>query len=320
MKITIEKNIDKRLDIYLTNYLDYSRNQIADIIDNALVLINGKKQKSSYKLKTNDVLEYDENEIEAFLNPDKELKPFEFKLDIKYEDDDLIVLNKPKGILTHPTKYEKEKTIANALVYHCGGNLANINSQRAGIVHRLDKNTAGLMIAVKNDKYYSDIANQIKNKTLIRKYKAIVLGSPFGKKEGTINKSLVHYMKDNVKMLTVENEDEGLKAITKYKVLEEFKGASLVELELKTGRTHQIRVHMASTNHPVFGDTLYGAKSFMINEFYNLKTQEQLLQSYYISFEHPSLKKRMEFCLKENEFSEDFIKVLKFLRSKKNEH
>ena len=153
MKITIEKNIDKRLDIYLTNYLDYSRNQIADIIDNALVLINGKKQKSSYKLKTNDVLEYDENEIEAFLNPDKELKPFEFKLDIKYEDDDLIVLNKPKGILTHPTKYEKEKTIANALIYHCGGNLANINSQRAGIVHRLDKNTAGLMIAVKNDKH-----------------------------------------------------------------------------------------------------------------------------------------------------------------------
>ena len=104
MKITIEKNIDKRLDIYLTNYLDYSRNQIADIIDNALILVNGKKQKSSYKLKANDVLEYNESDLEAFLNPDKELKPFEFKLDIRYEDDNLIILNKPKGILTHPTK------------------------------------------------------------------------------------------------------------------------------------------------------------------------------------------------------------------------
>ena len=172
------------------------------------------------------------------------------------------------------------------------------------------------MIAIKNDEVYKNISDQIKQKILIRKYRAIVLGAPFEEKTGTINKPLLHYMKDNVKMV-IAKENEGIDAVTNYKVLEEYKGASLIELELKTGRTHQIRVHMSSINHPIFGDSLYGAKSYMINEFYNLKTNEQLLQSYYISFTHPKTNKRMEFELNENEYSEDFIKVLKFLRSKK---
>lgn len=313
MKIVIENDIVKRLDNYLSDYICCSRNKISAIIDEGLVLVNKKNTKSSYKLKKKDIVEFNLDKINSFLNSKKPLVPWEFKLDIRYEDDDIIILNKPKNILAHPTKFEKGKTLVNALFFHCGKNLANMDTLRAGIVHRLDKNTAGLMIIVKNDEIYDNIANQIKEKTLIRKYRAIVLGANFKNKHGTINKPLVHYMKDNVKMMV---SNEGQKAVTDYTVLEEYRGASYLELQLQTGRTHQIRAHLASINHPVFGDSLYGAKGFMINEFYNLKTTEQLLQSYYISFFHPVKKKRVEFFLKEEEFSEDFIKVLKFLRSK----
>lgn len=312
MEILINENINKRLDVFLKDCLNFSRNQITSLIENNFIFVNKKCQKPSYKLKQNDLIEYEEDKISDFLNPNTKLLPYEYNLDIKYEDDYIIVLNKPKELLTHPTKFENQKTLSNILLYHCKNNLANINSSRPGIVHRLDKNTSGLMIAVKKDEVFENIKNQIKEKTLIRKYKAIALGN-FTEKQGTIDKPLVHYIKDTVKMTV---SDKGLEAITNYKVLEEFKGASLVELELKTGRTHQIRAHLSSINHPIFGDSLYGAKSFMINEFYNLKTTEQLLQSYYISFSHPKTKERMEFCLNEEEFSPDFVKVLKFLRSK----
>lgn len=311
MEILINENINKRLDVFLLDYFDCSRNQIVSLIENNFIFVNKKNQKPSYKLKQNDFVEYEEEKISDFLNKPKKLLPYEFELDIKYEDDYIVVLNKPKELLTHITKFENQKTLANILLYHCK-NLANMDSSRPGIVHRLDKNTSGLMIAVKKDEVFEDIKNQIKDKTLIRKYKAIALGN-FEEKQGTINKPLVHYIKDTVKMTV---SDKGLEAVTNYKILEEFKGATLVELELKTGRTHQIRAHLSSINHPIFGDSLYGAKSFMINEFYNLKTIEQLLQSYYISFVHPKTKERMEFSLSEDEFSKDFIKVLNFLRSK----
>ncbi len=310
MEIRANQNdINKRLDTYLN---DVSRSKAAQAINKGLIKVNNKIQKPSYKIKTDDVISYDENELKEFLNPSKDYSGYDFKLDILYEDDDILIINKPKEILTHPTKHENLKTISNALIFHCGkDNLSDASgSDRLGIVHRLDKNTAGLMIAVKNNKAHNNISSQIKNKTLKRKYKAIALGN-FEQKEGVIDKPLVHYFKDDVKMTV---QDNGLSAVTNYKVLEQFKGAALVELELKTGRTHQIRAHLASINHPVFNDSLYGAKSFMRNEFYNLKTIEQLLQSYYISFIHPSTNKFMEFELKEEEYSRDFIKVLNFLR------
>jgi len=306
---TNEVNINKRLD---TVFRDYPRSKISLAIEKGIIKVNQKIQKPSYKLKKEDIIFYDENELNSFLNPDDELSAYNFKLDIKYEDDDILIINKPKEILTHPTKYERIKTISNALVFHCGkDNLSDVSGRdRLGIVHRLDKNTAGLMVAAKNNKAHEILAKQIKDKTLKRKYKAIALGE-FEENEGIIDKPLVHYLKDDVKM---EVSDKGLEAITKYKVIEQYRGAALVELELKTGRTHQIRVHLSSINHPVFSDSLYGAKSFMRNEFYNLKTIEQLLQSYYISFIHPSSGKKMEFQLSEDEYSKDFIKVLNFLR------
>lgn len=321
MKILISTNQDfkKRLDVFLLNYFEnkYSRAKISSLIESNLVLVNNKIQKSSYKLKENDEISFNVELVNSFLNPDLSLKPWDFRLDIRYEDDDILIINKPKEMLTHPTKFDREHTLANALLYHCKDNLSDLfGEDRKGIVHRLDKNTSGLMICTKNNSSCEIISNQIKEKTLKRKYFAIALGN-FNEKQGIIDKPLVHYLKDNVKM-TVSENNEGLSAITHYKVIEEFLGASLVELSLKTGRTHQIRAHLASINHPVFGDSLYGAKSFMRNEFYNLKTIEQLLQSYYISFIHPKTKKEMTFQLEEKDFSSDFIKVLNFLRRSKN--
>lgn len=300
-----------RLDAALIEKLNLSRNQIAKLIEKGLILVNDKIQKPSYKLKNEDKISYDINEINDFFEI-KPLKPWDLKLDIKYEDDDVIVLNKPKNLLSHPTKYDREKTLCNALIFHTK-NLSNIDKTRPGIVHRLDKNTSGLMVVAKNNEAYHNLALQIKEKRAKRKYKAIVLNE-FKKDFGTIDKALKHYIKDDVKMKVVEN-DEGLRAITNYKVIEKFDKAALVELELQTGRTHQIRAHMAYLNHPVWGDSLYGANGFIKKEYKNLKTTEQLLQSYYLSFYHPKTNELMEFELKEDEFSQDFIKVLKFLRS-----
>lgn len=319
--ITISSNDNKkRLDVFIVEYFknNYPRAKIASLIDDGFFSVNQKPQKPSYKLKTNDVISFNKEILNETINPSCKLIPWEFELDIIYEDDSLAVINKEKNILTHPTKYDREHTLVNALLYRYQNNLSDIQGlDRLGIVHRLDKNTSGLIVIAKNNSSHIDLAKQIKEKTAKRKYLALALGN-FNEKEGIIDKPLVHYLKNNVKM-NISDDNQGLKAITHYKVIEEYKGASLVELELKTGRTHQIRAHLASINHPVFGDSLYGAKSYMRNEFYNLKTQEQLLQSYYLSFVHPKTKKFMEFQLNEDKFSKDFIKVLNFLRSK-NEH
>ena len=310
IKIENNEDVKKRLDVFLVDYFEnkFPRAKISSAIEKEYFLINGKANKTSYKLKQNDEIVFNEEKLDEFLNPDLSLKPWEFKLDILFEDEDLIVLNKPKEILCHPTKFERDNTLSNALLFHTKGNLSNLAGEdRLGIVHRLDKNTAGIMLAAKTNFAHENLSKQIKEKTAVRKYLAIALVE-FSEKEGIINKPLLHSLKDDVKMIV---SSEGLEAITHYSVIEQYKGASLVELNLKTGRTHQIRAHLASIGHPVFGD-----KSFMRNEFYNLKTIEQLLQSYYLSFSHPKTGERMEFQLEQKDFSKDFIKVLNFLRSK----
>jgi len=314
-----ENEAKTRVDVFLVNYFKnkYQRNFIQKLIDEKIILINKKETKPSYKLKIDDNIEFFEDKIDLYLNKDEALEPYNYKLNIIYEDNDVIVVNKPKQMLTHPTKYDRKHTLVNALLAHCK-TLSNLGgADRLGIVHRLDKNTSGLIICAKNNLSCEILAEQIKEKTAKRKYLAVALGE-FEENEGIIDKALVHYIKDDVKM-TIAPDNKGLSATTIYKVIERFKGATLVELELKTGRTHQIRAHLASINHPVFGDTLYGAKGFNKKEFNNLKTVEQLLQSYYICFNHPKTKEKMEFELKEKDFSEDFIKVLNFLR-RTNEH
>ena len=178
IKIENKEDVKKRLDVFLVNYFDneYPRARISSAIENKIFFINNVSQKTSYKLKLNDIISYDEEELNSFLNPNLTLKPWDFKLDILYEDDDLIVLNKPKEMLCHPTKFENNNTLSNALLYHTKGNLSNIAGEdRLGIVHRLDKNTSGLMLSAKTNFAHENLAKQIKEKSAIRKYLAIAL-------------------------------------------------------------------------------------------------------------------------------------------------
>ncbi len=302
-----------RADVFLANYFNISRKFACELFEKNLFLINKKSKKSSYKLKLGDIFEYNPSDL---VEKETEIKPWKFDLDIKFEDDYLIVLNKPKNMLTHPTAHQNENTLVNALLYHCGDNLSNKEDKlRPGIVHRLDKNTSGLMLVAKNDIAHKSLQEQIRNKTAIRKYLAVALGE-FEKDFGVIDKPLLHYISDTVKMQV--GEGEGAKeALTYYKVLEKFQGAALVELELKTGRTHQIRAHLASINHPVFGDTLYGAKGKTLERYRNIKTQEQVLMSYYLSFTHPKNNEIMTFELDKSDWDRDLIKVLNVMRGVK---
>ena len=307
------ENKNQRLDVFLSFNLKINRKQAFNAIVEGLVVVNGVKKKPSYKLNGNEIIQYS---TKIFAKKEIAIKPQNIKLDIKYEDDYVIVLNKPKNMLTHPTAYECENTLVNALLYHCGNNLSNaFEPCRRGIVHRLDKNTSGLMLIAKNDIAHKSLQEQIRNKTAIRKYLAVALGE-FEKDFGVIDKPLLHYISDTVKMQV--GEGEGAKeALTYYKVLEKFQGAALVELELKTGRTHQIRAHLASINHPVFGDTLYGAKGKTLERYRNIKTQEQVLMSYYLSFTHPKNNEIMTFELDKSDWDKDLIKVLNVMRGVK---
>ena len=313
IKLADENILTSRLDVFLSSYFNISRNAACSALNKGKIKINGKNQKPSYKLKSSDIIEYDP----CFLNEDSvEILAQNIKLDIKFEDENLLVINKQKGILTHPTAHQKKDTLVNALLYHCGDNLSNKNEpQRRGIVHRLDKNTSGLMLAAKTDFAAASLQKQIREKSAIRKYLAIALGT-FDKKEGIIDKPLVHYMSENVKM-QIAKKGEGKDALTYFRVLEQFEGAALVELELKTGRTHQIRAHLASINHPLFNDTLYGSKGCTIEKYRNIKTNEQVLISYYLSFTHPKNNEIMTFELKYDDWDEDFKKVLGVLEREK---
>ncbi len=305
--ITADKQ--ERLDVFLMDFFeDFSRSKIQKMIENNLIKVNGEAKKPSYKLKAGDNISIENKE-------EIPVKPQNIPLDIKYEDDDLIVLNKPKNMLSHPTSNDSENTLVNALLYHCGNNLSDIGGNiRRGIVHRLDKNTSGLMLVAKTNEAHKNLALQIKEKTAVRKYLAVVAGV-VEVDEGTINKPIARTIKETVKMKIAGNKDKNAKsAVTHFKVLKRFGGATFIELKLETGRTHQIRVHMASINHPVLGDTLYGARGFKIEGLHNVKLKEQVLQSYYLSFTHPSTHVIMEFEIKENEFDNDLKKVLQILK------
>ena len=311
-KIIKIENSGERLDFFLINvFEDYSRAKIQKMIKNKEVLVNGREEKPSYKIKEGDIITLEEKE-EIF-----KLKPQNIPLDIRYEDDELIVLNKPKNMLTHPTVNEIEGTLVNALLFHTKGNLSDIGGEeRRGIVHRLDRDTTGLMLAAKTNFSHVELQKQIKEKTAIRKYLAICYGE-IKDDFGTINKPISRTLGETVKMKIADINDKNAKeAITHFKVLERFEGATLLELQLETGRTHQIRLHLSSIGHGVLGDKLY-AKGFHHKFLDKIKLQGQVLQSYYLSFTHPKLNEIIELKLNENELDSDFRRVLKILRENK---
>ncbi|SHF26911.1 23S rRNA pseudouridine1911/1915/1917 synthase [Thermoanaerobacter uzonensis DSM 18761] len=288
----------KRIDVFLAAELDYTRSYIKKLIVDGLVFVNGKTVKPSYKVKENDEVVVNIPEVEKI-----DVLPENIPLDILYEDDDIIVINKPQGMVVHPAPGNYSGTLVNALLYHCK-NLSGINGiLRPGIVHRLDKDTSGVMVIAKNDKAHISLSNQIKERSVFKKYVAIVEGV-IKDEEGKIEAPIGRHPVDRKKMAVIE---DGRYALTLYKVLERFKENTLIEAVIKTGRTHQIRVHMAYIGHPVVGDPIYGFKK------QKFKLEGQALHSRVLGFMHPTKGVYMEF---EAPLPEYFKKLIEILRNK----
>ena len=300
MIIFIDENDEnKRLDSFLAEVTtDLSRSKIQNFIKSGNVFVNGIPKKASYLLREDDKVEFEIPQTSEI-----KIEPENIPLAIVYEDENMLVVNKPSGMLTHPTTIEKSGTLVNALLYKYGENLSDVNGEfRRGIIHRLDRNTSGLLMIAKNDRAHEFLANQIKNHTITKKYRAIAKGV-ISQDEFEINSPIGRNPNQPHKMAVRE---DGKPSRTIVKVLERFKDATYVELTLVTGRTHQIRVHLKSINHPIYNDTLYGAGLGKV------KTEEQVLQSYFLRFTKPFGDEIIEL---EIEPDEKIQKVLKYLRS-----
>ncbi len=289
------KDIGKRLDLFLQEcFPSFSRSHFSKLIEEELVTVNNKKVKSGWKLRLGELVEVEFKEPEK-ISTEAEEVPF----DIVYEDDDLVVVNKPQGVVVHPCSSTKSGTLVNGLLYRIK-NLSGINGVlRPGIVHRLDKETSGLLVVAKNDKAHISLAKQIKDKTCKRNYLAILEGN-LKEDSGGIKTYIARDKKDRKKMAV---SDSGREAITDYKVLERFKNACFVEFSLKTGRTHQIRVHAKYLGHPIIGDKVYGKE---------VKGLEgQLLHAYRLTFIHPTTLKEMTFEAPLPDYFENYLKKLR---------
>ncbi len=274
MKLLIDEiTEEKRIDAYLADYMqDFSRSKIQAEIKKGAVLVNSKSVKPSYIIKEGDLIEVTLQDFKTFIPAE------DIPLEIIWEDENMLVVNKPSGMLTHPTAIETTGTLVNALLYKYENNLSDINGDfRRGIIHRLDRNTSGLLMIAKNNEAHKYLVEKMKQREIEKKYLALVKGI-IEEDNFTINKPIGRNPKQPHKMCVLEG---GKESISEIRVLERFKTATLVEIKLITGRTHQIRVHMASIGHPVYNDTLYGFGKMKI------KTEEQVLQSYKLKFPKP---------------------------------
>ena len=282
--ITIpEDGNGQRVDKFLAEALpDFSRSYLQKLLKDGQVLVNDKEVKPNYKLSTGEILSVSLPE-----NEELNVEPEDLPVEVLYEDDDVILVNKGKGMVVHPAAGHNKGTLVNFLLYHCQGELSGINGVlRPGIVHRIDKDTTGVLIACKNDKAHRALAEQLKEHTIIRKYRAIVLGL-LPEEEGTIHTTIGRHPTDRKKMSV--HCKNGKDAITHYRVLQRFSNYTYVECRLETGRTHQIRVHMASIGHPLLGDTVYGPEKS------KYKLEGQCLHAMIFGFTHPSTGEYMEF-------------------------
>jgi len=275
-------NIGVRIDKFISGNLDVTRSYTQKLIDDGKVLVNEKVIKSNYKLRLNDEVIFELPELTEL-----EVVAEDIPLNIVYEDNDLLVVNKPQGMVVHPAAGNYSGTLVNALLYHCGESLSGINGViRPGIVHRIDKDTSGLLLAAKNDAAHQSLAHQIKEHSVKREYLALLYGN-LKIDSGTVNAPIGRSEKDRKKMaITTKNSRN---AVTHYEVLRRYLGFTLAKCKLETGRTHQIRVHMASLGHPVVGDKVYGISKEKI------KTDGQLLHARKVGFKHPKTGEYLEF-------------------------
>jgi pseudouridine synthase, RluA family len=293
-----EDSKNLRLDVFLSRYFeDKSRSYLQNLIEEGNVKVNEKLKKSNYKLKSGEKV--------SILIPEPiglNVEPEDIPLDIVYEDNDVIVVNKPQGMVVHPAAGVYNGTLVNALLSHCK-DLSGINGvARPGIVHRIDKDTSGVLVIAKNDNAHNKLAEQFKDHSMTRSYIALVEGV-LKKDEGTVDAPLGRHPIERIKIAVVK---DGRRAVTHYKVLERFNNNTLVECVLETGRTHQIRVHMSYIGHPLIGDPVYGHKKQRFN------LNGQMLHAKKLGFIHPSIGEYMEF---QSDLPDYFTKVIGILKN-----
>ena len=296
----LSEDADSRIDRYLAQQMpDQSRSFLQKLIREEQITVNGRPVKANYRLQPEDQV--------LIIVPDPQLPdilPENIPLDILYEDSDVLVINKPKGMVVHPAAGHYTNTVVNAVMYHCQGNLSGINGvMRPGIVHRIDRDTTGAIVICKNDQAHQSLAQQLKEHSITRSYRAIVWNN-LKEDEGTVDRPIGRHPVDRKKMAV--NEKNGKTAVTHYRVLERFGRFTYIECRLETGRTHQIRVHMASIGHPLLGDEVYGPSGKQ-----PFRLQGQCLHAMTLGFLHPSTGEYVEF---EAPLPEYFTQLLKNFR------
>ncbi|MBS6733951.1 MAG: RluA family pseudouridine synthase [Clostridiales bacterium] len=296
----LSEDADSRIDRYLAQQMpDQSRSFLQKLIREEQITVNGRPVKANYRLQPEDQV--------LVIVPDPQLPdilPENIPLDILYEDSDVLVINKPKGMVVHPAAGHYTNTVVNAVMYHCQGNLSGINGvMRPGIVHRIDRDTTGAIVICKNDQAHQSLAQQLKEHSITRSYRAIVWNN-LKEDEGTVDRPIGRHPVDRKKMAV--NEKNGKTAVTHYRVLERFGRFTYIECRLETGRTHQIRVHMASIGHPLLGDEVYGPSGKQ-----PFRLQGQCLHAMTLGFLHPSTGEYVEF---EAPLPEYFTQLLKNFR------
>lgn len=300
-------DVGKRLDLLLAENQNMSRSAVARLIEQERVTVNGKMPQKNCKPRLNDVIEIEYPPIAAY-----EAVAEDISLDVVYEDNDIIVINKPTGMVVHPAAGNYSGTLVNALLYHCKGSLSGIGGvARPGIVHRIDKDTSGLLVVAKNDEAHIGLAEQLKTHTVSRVYFAVAVGN-FREDSGTVSAPIGRHLVDRKRMAVYPEGDSRAKdAITHYTVLERYNGFCLIQCELETGRTHQIRVHMAYKGHPLLGDEVYGGDK---TKFYGLNKNiisGQCLHAGRLRLRHPRTGAEMEF---EAPIPDDMCAVIEKLR------
>ena len=276
----VAKESDIRLDIYLSNNTDYSRSKIKNMIKNMDVLVNDEEISPSYKITEGDVIEINEE-----ISVDYETKPEKMNLDILYEDEYLVIINKPSGLVVHPAVGNPDHTLVNGLLYHFN-DISKKNTIRPGIVHRLDKDTSGLMVVAKSDSVHDKLSNMIKDKKIERKYLALVWGV-VRHERGRIDAPIGRDFNDRQKYTVTDIN--GKESMTNFEVIERYKDATLIRCKLETGRTHQIRVHLNYIGHPIVNDPVYGRRKIIDKSF------GQMLHSESIKFIHPVTGEELSF-------------------------
>lgn len=305
LKLIID-DVGTRIDMVIAEREKISRSAGAKLVENGEVLVNGKTVAKNYKIRENDIIE--------IFYPDVlecELVPQDIPLDIVYEDNDIIVINKPSGMVVHPAAGNPDGTLVNALLHHCGDSLSGVGGvARPGIVHRIDKNTSGLLVVAKNDVAHLSLSDQLKDHSLARIYHAVVVGN-LKEMSGIVNEPIGRHPIDRKKMAVIKNDDyTSREAITHYRVLKRYNGFDYIECRLETGRTHQIRVHMSFLGHPLLGDDVYGGNKTRFQALHKDCLDGQCLHAKELHLTHPSGHYIMTF---NSELPEKFKKVLDLL-------